>query len=268
MITFSKLGNWGRLGNQMFQYAMLYSVAKTNNFNFWYPHDFYPNGIMLHECFSGVGKDISDRPNTLGDVYVEPEGHVHFDPLVFEQEDNTEYFGYFQNPKYFSGYENEIKKQFVFKDEFIKAGNAILDRVPSGKKKISLHVRRTDYLVLDKIYTTLGMDYYNSCLENHDKSDSFVLVFSDDIDWCIKNFKLDRPYAIVDTSEHGQCGAYIDMYMMTQCDVNIIANSSFSWWAAWLGKNEKVYAPKDWFNPENKSDVNYDGFFQKSWELV
>tara|TARA_R100000951_G_scaffold26415_1_gene22371 strand:+ start:637 stop:1443 length:807 start_codon:yes stop_codon:yes gene_type:complete len=268
MITFSKLGNWGRLGNQMFQYAMLYSVAKTKGFDFWYPYDFYPEGIMLHECFSGVGVGISDKPDALGEIYVEPEGHVHFDPLVFEQPDNTEYFGYFQNSKYFSGYEEELRKQFTFKEEFKEAGNAILDRVPSGKKKISLHVRRTDYLVLDKLYTNLDMDYYNACLNNQDKSDSFVLVFSDDVEWCVKNFKLDRPFAVVDTSQHGQRGPYIEMYMMTQCDVNIIANSSFSWWAAWLSDNDEVYAPLHWFNPENISNVTYDGFFPKKWKLV
>ena len=265
MITFSRLGNWGRLGNQMFQYAMMYSVSKRNGFDFWYPHDYYENGIMLNECFSNVYVN-ENKPTDFPTNEYEESGWG-YDPLVFEQPDGTDYIGYFQNPKYFSGFEDDLREHFTFKEEIQNAALNTFNKLPKNKELISLHVRRTDYLNLNGLYNNLELDYYQNCLADHGATDSVALIFSDDVEWCVENFKLDTPYAVVDTRGFGSVGPYIEMCMMTQCDVNVMANSSFSWWAAWLGQTKKVYAPKHWFNPKTQSHINYDGFYNKEWIL-
>lgn len=265
MITFSKLGNWGRLGNQMFQYAMLYNVAKKNNYELWYPHDYYENGIMLTECFSGVVKN-DKGPDTLGPVY--KETGWEYNPDVFEQPDGTEFFGYFQNPMYFAGVEDDIRKQFSFHPEILKHGDDLLTKLPKDKTIVSLHIRRTDYLHLNALYTFLDMGYYGACLDKHDPATTLVLVFTDDPNWCIYNLKLNHKFVVVDTRDRGSIGPYIELYMMTKCDVNIMANSSFSWWGSWLNDDSEVYAPKKWFNPKTKPNVSYEGFFPKEWNLI
>ena len=113
---------------------------------------------------------------------------------------------------------------------------------------VSLHVRRTDYVNLQNYHPIAAIQYYKDALDliEHDK----VVVFSDDINWCKKNFKFNNMVFIEGNSN------IEDLYLMSMCNNNVIANSSFSWWAAWLNKNEykKIVAPKVWFGPAAPSD--------------
>jgi len=122
-----------------------------------------------------------------------------------------------------------------------------------------LHVRRGDYLQLPTHHPTCTIDYYHKALANFDGK---VLVFSDDIDWCRKTFQDPRFEFVKGNLD------YIDLYLMSMCKNNIIANSSFSWWAAWLNdnKDKKVIAPKKWFGPaisHNTMDL-----YPKKWRLL
>ena len=106
---------------------------------------------------------------------------------------------------------------------------------------ISLHIRRTDYLV-NPNHPVQPLDYYKEALSLLDQ-DKTVVIFSDDAEWCHKQemFSDDR-FVISQDSD-----ADFDLCLMSMCNSHIIANSSFSWWGAWLGRSEKIIAPKNWF---------------------
>ena len=108
----------------------------------------------------------------------------------------------------------------------------------------SIHVRRGDYLNLSEHHPLCDIEYYKDAME-HMPNDTVYLVFSDDISWCKENFLGDNYIFIEDNSD------IFDLYLMSLCHNNIIANSSYSWWGAWLNnnKNKIVVSPKMWFGP-------------------
>ena len=107
---------------------------------------------------------------------------------------------------------------------------------------VSVHIRRTDYLYVSQILPPLSIEYYNNALEetkNYDK----ILFISDDINWCKDNFKLKKGYFVEENE-------LVSLKIMQYCQSNIIANSTFSWWGAYLNNNDnKVIMPKIWFGP-------------------
>ena len=122
----------------------------------------------------------------------------------------------------------------------------------ADSNSVSIHIRRGDYVADPTMYTSHGtcdIDYYNRCVESLTEKvkDTSFFVFSDDPQWSRDSLKLQYPAIFVDHNdmEHG----YEDMRLMSQCKHNIIANSSFSWWGAWLNNNENkiVLAPEKWF---------------------
>ena len=117
----------------------------------------------------------------------------------------------------------------------------MFDSIHSDQKVISVHLRRTDYTV-NPNHPVQPMSYYEQALKKFDKTDK-ILVFSDDPAWC-KEQELFADDSIM-ISEGND--ADIDLCLMTKCDYHIIANSSFSWWGAWLADSEHVIAPMDWF---------------------
>jgi hypothetical protein len=136
-----------------------------------------------------------------------------------------------------------------------KEAKAMAEIINKEKNSVSLHVRRGDYVSnpdANKYHGTKGLDYYIAALARVNKSqkDSTVFVFSDDIAWCKKNLKLKAKKVVwVD----GKNSPIEDIYLMSLCKSNIIANSTFSWWGAWLNSNPKkiVVAPKVWFSDSN-----------------
>ena len=112
------------------------------------------------------------------------------------------------------------------------------------EETISIHIRRGDYLEKEDRHPVCRMEYYQAAIEYIDTFNSPIfIIFSDDIEWCKKHFIGDNYIFIQDEED------YIDLYLMSLCKHNIIANSSFSWWGAWLNKNinKKVIAPQNWF---------------------
>ena len=132
-----------------------------------------------------------------------------------------------------------------------------LDKTP-----ISLHIRRKDY-VTNPNHTALGADYYENALKEFDENET-VLVFSDDPDWCNEQelFADDR-FMIAE----GNSG-WTDMCLMTMCKGHIIANSSFSWWGAWLSKSEKVVAPSGWFVGSNLEHLDTKDLIPEDWIVI
>lgn len=150
--------------------------------------------------------------------------------------------GYFQSHKYFNKYRGKILKDLNI--ENLK--NQVVNQYGDFSDFVSIHVRRGDYLKLSDYHYNLQMDYYKKAIESFDQSTKFI-IFSNDLGWCRDNFKFLNDPKFSPTKEDWE-----DIILMSTCRDNIIANSSFSWWGAWLNTNEskKVIAPKKWFGPK------------------
>jgi hypothetical protein len=182
--------------------------------------------------------------------------------------------GYFQSHLYFDHCRNEILSCFQLKPEHY---HYIFNKYPSIKNKNSIHVRRGDYLLLKDYHPIQTMDYYNKAIDYIGENDEYY-VFSDDIEWCKENFKdyncefiEERPHDKNETVTLNEAQReanskkflkqdIIELFMMSLCKNNIIANSSFSWWAAYLNENpqKNITAPSNWFTKERVELVYHD----------
>lgn len=256
MLSFNHLGNLGRLANQMFQYASLKGIARHHGYDF---------SIPPREVFGRNDGNVKNSDTILYDVFkIEKNNNIqisnnkilaerqhHFDEELFNRcPDNVDLFGYYQTEKYFKHIEDEIRQDFSFDEELLSSCRSFISEI--GSDLISLHVRRGDY-TMNPNHPTQSTEFYLNAIERFPE-DIPIIVFSDDSDWCSKQdlFSSDR-FMI---SENNSTDA--DLCMMSLCDYHIIANSSFSWWGAWLAKSKKVYAPSNWFSGEcvNKSIID------------
>jgi len=235
-------GYTGWLGNQMFQYAAMRALGLKYDIPTFFPNK-DPN---LNAIFRTTQSSFIEGEY---DSYVEPFYHYQEIPLVSE---NMVLFGYYQSEKYFKDFEKEIKKEFTFADPNCNPHIA--------KDKVSIHVRRGDYLNLEDHHPVCSMEYYKEAMEVF--GDCNFLIFTDDKEWCQQNFKGEEfTFSFEYNPLH-------DLELMTYCDHHIIANSSFSWWGAWLGhnKDKKIVAPKKWFGPAKDHDTK--DLYCPSWIVV
>ena len=246
MISFNNLGNLGRLANQMFQYASLKGIARNRGYEFSIP----PANVFgkrdpvvataelnIYDVF---GLDKKNKVGLIPNQVLMERMHT-FDAELFENcPDNIDIFGYYQTQKYFEHIEDEIRDDFTFDSELIKSCKEFLEYTYGVRDVIALHIRRGDY-VSNPNHPSQSMEYYQRGLEMLPDLD--VIVFSDDAEWCKQQeiFSSDR-FSI---SEGNTTDA--DLCLMSMCQYHVIANSSFSWWGAWLAKSKKVIAPKNWF---------------------
>ena len=263
MISFNNLGNLGRLANQMFQYASIKGIARNRGYEFYIPpRNIFGKRDPLVQQSDTIIYDVFDLEsnNNLGllpnQVLME-RVHTFDEELFINCPDNADLFGYYQTEKYFKHIEDEIRKDFTFKEELQELCDSFIKDNFVYRDVISLHIRRGDYTA-NPNHPTQDIEYYRQALNQ--MPDLPVIVFSDDPEWCNQQefFSSDR-FAI---SEGNATDA--DLCLMSLCKYHIIANSSFSWWGAWLAKSEKVIAPKNWFGGEcvNKSveDMVFDNF--------
>lgn len=186
-----------------------------------------------------------------------------FDGNLVESLDAGGYLhGYWQSERYFFSIADQIRNAFTFRS----VTNLILPY--RERNNISVHVRRGDYLSTGSIHASCNADYYSRALDSLglNACDTRVYVFSDDPVWAQKNLSNIHPNIHF---VEGNIGAdsYKDMYLISQCDHHIIANSSFSWWGAWLNQSPKkrVIAPKRWFSDPSLDDRD---ILPKSWERL
>jgi len=283
MISLNNLGNLGRLANQMFQYASLKGIAKNCGYDFCIPprnvfgqndQNVKNSDVTIYDCF--------DLSNIKQDIVVNPmmqERGFNFDENLFNNcPDNVDLFGYFQSEKYFKHIEDEIRKDFTFKEDITKVSKEIFFQlfgeqvgVPRGRrgrwrhrrtpKVISLHVRRGDYVV-NPNHPTQSLEYYQQALSHFDENLP-VIIFSDDPQWCNEQelFKPDRFFI----SEGGD--TRVDLCLMSLCSYHIIANSSYSWWGSWLANSQKTIAPKNWFGG-NCINHNTQDLYLSNWIII
>lgn len=242
----------GRFGNQMFQFASTVGIARRLGLDPVFPMERFnkdpnPNsydGCKLLDCFKIPEKMI--RPaNEIYISYLYHENQFGYNPETERLPDGTNINGYFQTEKYFKFIESEIKEIFSFRDEIIENGNKY-GPIENG---VSLHIRRGDYLTSSDYHTVQNIDYYTEAIKQFDNNSKFY-IFSDDPQWCRENLKIENS-EVIDSGN-----PYIDMYLMSLCEGHIIANSSFSWWGAWLANSKKTIAPSSWFGPSMNKDAS------------
>ena len=272
------------LGNQMFQYAF-YLALKQNHPDTKidtsiYRHRPSHNGYELEHIFAveaeyatiaernalaDVGKDwftvfrhaIGWKRKTKVLLIIEPNPAQGWSPELL-QVDNCYLHGYWQTEKYFAHIADIIRKEFTFRHPLLDSDKELLEKIKSTNS-ISVHIRRGDYIKERRRadYEVCTQTYYLRAVEfvqSHIESPTFY-VFSDDPQWGQEQGIF--PEGTVFVSGHIGKQSYIDMQLMSLCNHHIIANSSFSWWGAWLGQGEKtiVIAPRTWFKHRQRPDI-------------
>ena len=172
------------------------------------------------------------------------------------------------NPNnYFNEYTEEIKKIFRF-DKILDEENTIIANDILENKSVSLHIRRGDFLLKKNHNHCVDLTkYYSEAIDqiskNFNKPKFFI--FTDDPEWVTQNFSIISNFKVVNANKN--INSFIDMYLMSLCKGNIIANSSFSWWGAWLNNNKDkiIFAPKKWFNDKS---IKTNSLFLKTWNVI
>jgi hypothetical protein len=257
----------GGCANQIFQYATGLALARRLGVDLkldisWYetatpsqPSRMYSLGL-----FKGVDAQVVHRLG--GQIIYEEE--FSYNPALFENAPRKcSLIGYWQCEKYFFRLRDELRERLLPRDPLparsVATERAILD---AGERSVFVHVRRTDY-VGNPYHMVLPMEYYReaAALIAAKVPDPIFFVFSDDPEWCEANFKLPyrttiaRNFSRTVESHLGREDA--DLYLMRRCGHAIVANSSYSWWGAWLGADSKggiVIGPKTWVGPAFKGD--------------
>lgn len=253
MLTSIQIGRNGRLGNQLFQFSTLYSAGFTRGYDIC-----IPTAQDLTETFEMCGVMVKDfSQEKIERQYREPSNEFH--PGVFLLPDNTDINGYFQSPMYFSHVDEPLRKILKFKKEILEQAASNM-RKYHGQPVCSMHIRRGDYLNLSNFHKNLDSEYYNqaiSIVKSNIPTARFI-VFSDDPEWCKRN--MPSEIHVDDSSQH------VSLCMMSMCPIHIIANSSFSWWGAWLSGSRAVIAPKQWFASDGPK--TWQSIYMPHWVVI
>jgi hypothetical protein len=272
----------GGLGNQMFQYAIGLAISRKKNINLvidaTFLNDRFPRKqftyrtydldiFTLEPHFTALSKISSAVPlpgvwlgldllgAALGDILgtnklIKEKHPYQFDSSVLDGGDHLSLWGFWQSPKYFADIEADVKDAFAFKHPLTGEAALLAEKIKNSNS-ISVHVRRADYLLpkYKSVYGATSLEYYNkaiSLIAERVKDPTFF-IFSDDIAWCRENIKPSFPTVYMDAASSGPKASF-HLQLMSLCRHNIITNSSFSWWGAWLNRNSQkiVIAPKKW----------------------
>ena len=264
-LTMLDLGCNGRLGNQLFQYATLYSLSKMSNrriiLYLWDSETDYVKFKL--NIFPKLKYQKINKVSTTTTLY---EDSFNYSPSIMDKvtsriEKCVNISGFFQSALYFDAYKNDILDLYVLDEGNIDIVNTLFLKMTKNIKLeiVSIHVRRGDYANFKNYHLILPQTYYQKAISLF--TNSFFIVFSDDIEWCKLNLNICNVYFSEGNFD------YIDLFLMSKCHHNIIANSSFSWWAAYLNRNinKKIVCPSKWFGElgPKKHDLILD-----SWVVI
>lgn len=267
----------GGLGNQMFQYACgLYLATRTQQtlyldvsaFDTYKLHDLAIDNLSIsarrlpeserqripgrhrgvsrirEKLESLVGRSLElrrEKPFGFREEYTVPGRDLYLD-------------GYWQSEQFFPAMRKQLKDEFQPVKPLSSQTCRVADEIQKSHS-VAVHVRRGDYVTdseAKRIYRSLEADYYRTCLQDlrlH-VEDARIFLFSNDVQWCLSNLDVGVPFTPV--THNGASTAFEDMYLMSRCQHAVTANSSFSWWGAFLGQEKtgrRVYYPDPWFNP-------------------
>ena len=274
----------GGLGNQLFQYATARRLAHVSNqpfkldltfFKKYDPSPYRLNFFNIKESIANndeINKYKSEQSHSLyakvlkkitgKSILCNGKNHIqqsefHFNKKVLKVKGDVYLEGYWPNEKYFIDIEKIIRKEFTLINA-INCQNKKMANKINSVNAVSLHIRRGDYIG-NSFFSECSIDYYYDAINyiNSSIDNPHFFIFSDDINWVIDNLKIEFPKEYVDFND--VFTDYEDLRLMSLCKHNIIANSTFSWWGAWLNSNENkiIIAPKIWYN-------NYT--YQKQYE--
>lgn len=281
---------FGGLGNQMFQYAFWRSLCSRypenrhyidlTYFDTHYEH----NGYELDRLFA-VGKDIelplsdNERIRELTMEQVEEVGEQG--PSFFQQVTDTRcpvriFTGYWQTELYFKNIERDIRIAFRFREQLLSDKTRKMAEVIRKYPSVSIHIRRQDYLLANSVHlygNICTSEYYEAALDMLRKQLSsdklYIYLFSDDPEW-VKENVLYENCQVIDWNRKED--SWQDMYLISVCRYHIVANSSFSWWGAWLDerKDKIVIAPSVWLNTRLTPNIlpgtwQYPFYMEKRW---
>ena len=243
----------GGLGNYIFQIATAYMISKRDGKNFKVD---YSDISVIHKPIETYFNNIFRKIKFVGKQSYD-NSHVNEDPITYieipKMGGNVHLTGYYQNEMYFSHIESDIKELFEIDND---TKNYLIEKYSEtlNSETCSLHVRRGDYVKKQNFHPLQTVEYYKKSIDiiGEDKN---YLIFSDDIEWCEKNLSFIKNKTFISGNKD-----YQDLYLMSLCNDNIIANSSFSWWGAWMNNNpnKKVIAPDNWFGKNvniNSGDI-------------
>ena len=244
MIYFPKLGQYGRLGNCLFQLAATIGTAYKYNLNYRFPYWQYMNFFNLPSYVWVASLNTDKYP-----IYNEPYFHYQEIPKI---DNEMNIHGYFQSPKYWEHCKENIVTLLRPKNKFL---DTLIDCT-------AIHVRRTDYLIHKDCYNILDKNYYNEAM-NLLPSEKYI-IFSDDISWC-KSIFIGNKFIFSEERD-----AFMDWKKMLCCKNFIIANSSYSWWAAYLNNNPEktIIAPKNWFGPKLETTHDTKDLIPPKWIAI
>lgn len=283
MITYRKIGiEAARLANQLSQYAAVLGLAYKNGYDFAIPYEnqniqsrlldmgtreWIPVTFRVPQGFKITAPQLTtaDSVKIVNEFDELKASSPDFNPEFFNQTDNTNLSGYFQCEKYWLHIKDVIKKEFEFKDEFKKEAEIGMKPIRRKfKKLVSVHVRRGDYVGIQDEHPVLPSEYYQDAISRFDDDEYGFIIFSDDQTYVREMFGDDQRifYSMQNID-------FVDMALMSMCDHNIIANSTFSWWAAWLNDNpdKRVIAPSTWLGPKIQHLYTKD-IYCEGWEVI
>ena len=252
----------GGLGNQMFLFAFCHALRRRSILslvemdieNTYGQH----NGFELFRLFKAIEYKGGIYYRRVKNLIVKYQTKYLFKEIT---EDTVlrrpisgvypfmVYNGFWQSEHYFKAYETDIRRLFTFDTTSLNPRSAALAPELRQDNTVSLHIRRGDYTEHPEFRNICTTDYYRAAVEviNQQVTNARFYVFTNDATWVRQHINF-VPYQLIDWNM--QVDSWQDMYLMTQCRHNIIANSSFSWWGAWLNNNchKVVVAPQRWFN--------------------
>lgn len=278
----------GGLGNQMFQYALGRSIELKTNHDLKLDISFFTKqklrtyelgNFKINEniassqdirLLSGNGlantlKAKLGLPEKRPKSYFTEKVFGHFHKELFDKTASTYLDGYWQNERYFSAIRSTLLEDFAMKDKISITAQLYLAEIESNNS-VSLHIRRGDYISnqhTNSFHGTCGLAYYKeavSVIEKQFKHPRYF-IFSDDIEWCKQNFEFVEDKIFIENITSIE-----DLELMKNCKHNIIANSTFSWWGAWLNQNPEkiVIAPNQWFADKDMQEQTY-GLIPEDW---
>ncbi len=287
----------GGLGNQLFQYAFGKHMAKLNKTELVLDTSAFHDSYKLHKYslqHFGISAKIADRhivdeiknypkPNKwqkaiqvfLGTPFIViKEKAFNFDEKVLKKYNSKHIFvdGYWQTEKYFESIKEILYKEFQITTPQGEQDKSISEKIRNSNA-ISLHIRRADYTNPETVeaHGMCSLEYYQNAVEEvaSEVENPTFFVFSDDIEWAEQHLKIAYPIIFVGHNDAEK--NYEDLRLMSECQHNIIANSSFSWWGAWLNPNPNkiVVAPTQWFNPDSawckEMNINQTDIIPNDW---